>query len=99
MRNSISEKIKTPVGMTGLAVEPWRKGEIYAVAAADWSDAASPIMQYHAEGVWGGTQYQVGSFGQRYGHSDEAALETILWDAVEDGGGDMDAIMADAVAI
>lgn len=42
-------KITTPVGTYGLAVEPFGKGEIYAVAA-DWSQASSPVMVYGEDG-------------------------------------------------
>ena len=99
----MSKKITPPAGMTGLSAEPWHRGEIYAVAAADWTEPSSPIVQYHTEGVWGGTPYQAGSFGLCAGRSDRAALEAILLQAIQDsdGGvvGDIAAIMADAVTI
>ena len=101
MNNSI--KITAPAGMTGLAVQPWRKGEVYAVAAANWSEPSSPVMQYHGDGVWGHTQYQAGSFVACYGRADQQALAAILIQAIHDDvdgdGGDVDAVMADAVAI
>ena len=36
--------ITTPTGTTGLAVEPWARGEIYAVAA-DWRQASAPVLR------------------------------------------------------
>lgn len=38
-----------PAGMSGLAVEPWSAGEIYAVAA-DWAQASSPVLVYGQDG-------------------------------------------------
>ena len=43
------KSIEVPAGMTGLAVEPWSKGEIYAVAA-DWSQAICAVLSYGEDG-------------------------------------------------
>lgn len=69
-------KIKTPAGTTGLAVEPWAPGEIYAVAA-DWAQASSPVLIYGEDG-WDNTQYQVADFRHRV----EDALRTFVIQAI-----------------
>ncbi len=93
-------KIYAPAGMTGLAVEPWTKGEIYAVAA-DWAQASSPVLVYgkSPEG-WDTCGLQVANFR----HNDRDALEMIIRQAIEMGGDEPDAdevsgILDDAEAI
>lgn len=41
--------LTTPAGTCGLAVEPWSKGEIYAVAA-NWAQASAPVYTYGQRG-------------------------------------------------
>lgn len=91
-------RISTPAGTTGIAVEPWAAGEIYAVAA-DWAQASSQVMTYGPDG-WDSTQYQVADFR----HNDRAALESIIRDAIQMGGDepdddDVESIMDDAAEI
>ena len=77
-------KIYAPTGKSGLAVEPWGAGEVYAVAA-DWAQASSPVLVYGEDG-WTGTQYQVADFR----HNDRAALECFIREAIEMGGDEPD---------
>lgn len=91
-------RISTPVGTYGLAVEPWTRGEIYAVAA-NWAEASSPVLTYGEDG-WEYTGRQVAD----YRHSDLAALESIIREAIEAGGDEPDDdevadILADAAEI
>lgn len=80
-----SIKIETPIGTTGLAVEPWSRGEIYAVAA-NWAQATYPVYTYSESG-W----EQIGRQVADYRHRPRAALEAILRDAmIESGGGEPD---------
>ena len=76
------QTLTTPTGTYGLAVEPWSKGEIYAVAA-NWSQASAPVYFYERTG-WEQRQYQVADFG----HSPTAALATEIAEAigVSEGG-------------
>jgi hypothetical protein len=53
--------ITTPAGTTGLAVEPWARGEVYAVAA-NWTQASAPVLTLGADG-WTGTGRQVAEYG------------------------------------
>lgn len=78
--------ITAPAGMYGLAVEPWCKGEVYAVAA-DWSQASCPVMVYGEDG-WDneGHGRQVADFR----HRPRAALESIIREAIEMGGDEPD---------
>lgn len=92
--------ISCPAGMTGWAVEPWSRGEYYAVAA-DWAQASSPVMVYGEDG-WGsdGHGRQVADFR----HLAEAALESIIREAIAMGGDepedeDIESIMEGAVQI
>ena len=62
--------------ISGLAVEPWTKGEIYAVAA-DWAQASSPILT-SIEGGWSGNGRQVAD----YRHRVKDALRAIVIDAI-----------------
>ncbi len=78
--------IKAPVGMTGLAVEPWSKGEVYAVAA-NWAQAACPVMVYGEDG-W--TNDECGRQVADFRHNDRAALETIIREAGEMSGDALD---------
>jgi hypothetical protein len=75
-------QITTPAGTTGLACEPWTKGEIYAVAA-DWAQASSPVLVYGKDG-WTYDEHgrQVADFRHNY----RDALESILREAIEMGG-------------
>lgn len=92
--------ITAPAGKYGLAVEPWSKGEIYAVAA-DWAQASDSIMVYGEDGwTWDEHGRQVADFR----HNDRAALEAIIREAIEMGGdepedAEVEAILADAVEI
>ena len=74
--------ITCPEGTRGLAVEPWSKGEIYAVAA-NWSQAGSPVMVFGEDG-WTSDEHgrQVADFR----HNDRAALESVIREAIEMGG-------------
>lgn len=94
--------INAPAGMTGLSVEPWSKGEVYAVAA-NWAQAGSPVLSYSgkADG-WGLDAHgrQVADFR----HSPRAALESVIREAIEAGGDEPDddeveAILDDAAEI
>lgn len=76
--------IKTPSGTTGLAVEPWSKGELYAVAA-DWAQASSPVLVYGEDG-WTSHGRQVADFR----HRARAALESIIREAISMGGDEPD---------
>ena len=96
--------ITAPVGMTGLAVEPWSEGEIYAVAA-NWAQASSPIMVYGEDG-W--TTDECGRQVADFRHSRHEALEAIIITAISMSEGistyDVDSdevadIMEDAVEI
>ncbi len=93
-------KIIAPVGKSGLACEPWSKGEIYAVAA-NWAQASDPIQVYGEDGwTWDEHGRQVADFR----HNDRAALEAILREAIEAGGDDpddaeVDGYLAEAVSI
>jgi hypothetical protein len=89
--------IHPPSGLTGLAVEPWSPGEIYAVAA-DWRRADAPILIY--EDGWHSLGIQVGDMG----HSAHRALEhvmrhVLLLDADKVAPADLDAILGDAVTL
>lgn len=79
-------KISSPVGMSGLAVEPWTPGEVYAVAA-NWAQAGSPIMVYGERG-WGYDEHgrQVADFR----HRRHEALEAIIAEAIIAGGDEAD---------
>lgn len=74
------ETIRTPPGTYGLAVAPWSADEVYAVAA-DWAQASSPVLAWLGHD-WDQTAYQVAD----YRHSDRAALEQIIQDAIEASG-------------
>lgn len=80
----MTQQLVCPAGMSGLAVEPWSKGEIYAVAA-DWAQASSPVMVYgNKQDGWGYDSHgrQVADFR----HNDRAALESVIREAIEMGG-------------
>jgi hypothetical protein len=92
--------ITCPTGMRGLAVEPWSKGEVYAVTA-DWAQASSPVLSYGQHG-WDLEPHgrQVADFR----HSPRAALESQIREAIAAGGDepdddDVEAILDDAEAI
>lgn len=96
--------ITAPTGMTGLAVEPWSKGEIYAVAA-NWAQASSPIMVYGKDG-W--TTDECGRQVADFRHNSRDALEAIIASAISMSEGistydvdsdEIDGIMEDAVEI
>lgn len=75
-------RMVAPAGMTGLAVEPWAKGEVYAVAA-DWAQAGSPVM------VYGETGWAPDSHGRQvadFRHNAREALEAVVADAVAASG-------------
>ena len=95
MNRTISS-MTTPSGTYGLAVEPWSKGEIYAVAA-NWAEASSPVLSYGEDG-WHHTGKQVAD----YRHSPEEALRDVLAEALVAGGDepdDADDLVSDAVNI
>jgi hypothetical protein len=83
-------KIYAPAGMTGLAVEPWNTGEVYAVAA-NWAQAASPVMVYGRNG-WecDGHGRQVADFR----HDPKEALESeirkamVAWHEIDEDHSD-----------
>ncbi len=91
-----------PVGTSGLAVEPWARGEIYAVAA-NWADASSPVMTYGYTG-WVPTGSQVAD----YGHRAYLVLRAEIVEAIATSVGipsdevdddEVDAIISDAVEL
>lgn len=93
-------EITAPEGMSGLAVVPWSRGEIYAVAA-DWAQASSPIRVYGEDG-W--THDEQGRQVADFRHNRWSALAAILREAIEMGGGEpedgeIEAILARAVEI
>ena len=65
-----------PAGTSGLAVEPWSRGEIYAVSA-NGSQASSPILTYGPNG-WSGNGRQVAD----YRHNPAAALRSEIVEAI-----------------
>ena len=94
-------KISAPAGMYGLAVEPWSKGEIYAVAA-DWAQASSPVYVYGEDGwVLQCHGMQVADIR----HSPRAALKLEIREAIEQSGeepddsDDIEDILSDAIEI
>lgn len=82
-----------PVGMSGLAVEPWSKGEIYAVAA-NWAQANSPVLVYGEDG-W--TNDECGRQVADFRHNDRAALKAIIEEAIVASGDDVDDDEVDAI--
>ena len=97
----MTTNVVCPIGTSGLAVEPWGKGEIYAVAA-NWAQASSPVMVY---GVDGWTNDDCGRQVADFRHNDRAALKSIIERAIEASGGDevdddeVEAILTEAVTI
>ncbi|MCC7241294.1 MAG: hypothetical protein IT180_05170 [Acidobacteria bacterium] len=88
-----SATITCPGGLTGLAVEPWTPGEIYAVAA-NWTQASAPVLAYGEQG-WRQTGHQVAD----YRHRPALALALELRSALHCGGDDSDdAIINDIVS-
>jgi hypothetical protein len=93
-----------PTGMSGLAVEPWSKGEIYAVAA-NWAQASAPVYVYGERG------WDIDHCGRQvadFRHSARAALEAQVEYAIATSEGipsdevdadEVDAICDDAVEI
>jgi hypothetical protein len=75
-------KISAPAGMSGLAVEPWSEGEVYAVAA-DWAQASCCVMVYGKDG-W--TPESHGRQVADFRHNDRAALESLIREAISMGG-------------
>lgn len=71
--------LNCPAGTSGLAVEPWSKGEIYAVAA-DWSQAGSPVYTY-GDRDW--HQQENGMQVADFRHSARAALEREIRSAIQ----------------
>lgn len=101
MTTSIND-LTTPAGTSGLAVEPWSEGEIYAVAA-NWAQASAPVYAYGQDG-WHQTGRQVAD----YQHRANAALRAVIIEAIAMSEGiasadvdddDVAAIMAEAVEI
>lgn len=96
------ETMTTPSGTTGLAVEPWGTGEIYAVAA-NWAQASAPVYSY-GNGGWDVTGQQVAD----YRHRATAALRAVIVQSLAESEGipsseviqdDVDDIMDGAVKI
>lgn len=81
-----TDYVAAPSGMSGLYVEPWSKGEIYAVAA-DWAQASSPVLVYGKDG-W--TSDECGRQVADFRHNDRAALEAVIRSAIEMGGEEPD---------
>ncbi len=83
MRN---KRITAPDGMSGLMVEPWAKGDIYAVAA-NWAQASSPVMVLSVD------EWDLDPHGRQVGdfcHSPQEALESQIREAIEAGGDEPD---------
>jgi len=92
------KSLQAPDGTSGLAVEPWLKGEIYAVAA-DWSQAAGQVWSYGEDG-WIPTGQQVAD----YRHHACAALareisEALVMSGEEDDEDEVSDIVSRAVEI
>jgi hypothetical protein len=86
-------KLAAPAGTRGIMVEPWCPGEIYAVAA-NWSQASSPVM------VYGSSGWHIDRHGRQvadFRHSDRAALESVIREAIAAGGDDPDDDEVDAI--
>ena len=49
MKRITASEVAAPSGMSGIAVEPWAAGEIFAVAA-DWAQASCPVLVYGDDG-------------------------------------------------
>ena len=97
-----TEAITCPAGMSGLSVEPWTPGEVYAVAA-NWAQASAPVMSYGSDG-WTHTGRQVAD----YRHRPKDALRAVITEAIASSEGipseDVDeyevgGILADATEI
>ena len=97
-------EVTCPAGTSGLAVEPWSKGEVYAVAA-NWAQASAPVYTYGMNG-WGLDRCgrQVADFR----HSAKAALRDEITYAIATSEGipsadvdddEVDGIVSDAVEI
>lgn len=94
------QTITCPAGMTGLACEPWSKGEIYAVAA-NWAQASCPVR------VWGYDGWELDPHGRQvadFCHRMTDALESQIREAIIAGGDEPDdeavaAIVAETVDI
>lgn len=100
--NATLANLTCPAGTSGLAVEPWSKGEIYAVAA-DWAQASAPILVYGPDG-WTQSGRQVAD----YRHRATAALRAVILDAIATSEGiasedvdndEVNGILADAVDV
>lgn len=85
--------IGCPAGMSGLAVEPWSKGEIYAVAA-DWAQANSPVLVYGEDG-W--TYDEHGRQVAEISHRARSALESVIREAIAMGGDEPDDDEVDSI--
>lgn len=93
-----------PAGTYGLAVEPWAKGEIYAVAA-NWAQASDPVLTYGGREwsqMWSGQQVAT------YRHRAEDALRAEIRNAIAASEGipsdevdddEIEAIVSEAVEI
>lgn len=80
-------RIGCPAGMSGLSVEPWGAGEIYAVAA-DWAQASCPVV------VWGDGEWVSDECGRQvadFRHNARAALKANIESAIRMGGDKPDA--------
>lgn len=78
--------VTAPAGMSGLWVEPWSRGEIYAVAA-DWAQASCPVLVYGEDG-WTNDSHgrQVADFR----HNERAALDSEIREAMGASGDEPD---------
>lgn len=81
-----TKTLAAPAGMSGVYVEPWSKGEIYAVAA-NWAQASSPVMVY---GDRGWTYDDCGRQVADFRHRRKDALRCQIVQAIEAGGDEVD---------
>jgi hypothetical protein len=81
MTNTIN--ITCPDGKSGLAVEPWSRGEIYAVSA-NWAQASDPVRVYGPDG-W--TYDEHGRQVADFRHAPADALRAQIEDAIVASGG------------
>lgn len=82
-----TKTLAAPAGMSGVYVEPWSKGEIYAVAA-NWAQASSPVMVY---GDRGWTLDECGRQVADFRHKSHEALRDQIVRAIEASGDEADA--------
>lgn len=86
--------IHAPPGMTGLAVEPWARGEIYAVAAR-WSNAKCGVLAYGPDG-WHETGRQVADFRHRMELALWHEIRQAIYPRCESDDDEIDSILSEA---